>query len=275
MYLLRKGRLAIGMAVGLLAVSSLLGQEKSGPEKLVIHQSGMVPIILTAPHGGGTPIPDVANRVGGSEIKQFVTVRDTGTDLLAEKLAKVLEKKYGKPYLVVAKFERKQADANRPAKDAYESEKAKPYYDYFHKFVAEAANEVQKDWGRGLHIDIHGQAADTEAIYRGTQNFKTVNHAVDRFGKTAINGPKSVLGVLAKKGYKVVPACDSSDDETKNFGGGYIVQTYGSAKGGTIDSIQFEMGGKLRSAAERERVAEDMAEAIVNYAKEYLPAAKK
>lgn len=250
-------------------------QDPNVEKKLLVVEQGTLPLIISASHGGRMPIPDVPERKGNG-IAKFVTARDTNTDDLADKLASAIEKQLGgRPFVIIAKFERKFVDANRPAKDAYESDKAKPYYEAYHAALKNASRKVQEDWGRGLLLDLHGQAADENAIYRGTNNFKSVTHLVDRFGKAGMIGPKSLFGVLTKKNYKIVPAIDSTDKEDPRFGGGFIVQTYGSAGGGTIDAIQLELGGQSRALKNQAKTAADVAEAVAVFAKEYLPTEKK
>jgi N-formylglutamate amidohydrolase len=263
---------AVGIClVALAMLPPLLAQAPPEAEKLVTVRTGTLPIIVSAPHGGRKAIPGVKERKGNG-VTQFVTVRDEYTAELAEKLAAALEKTVGgKPYVVIARFERKYIDVNRPAKDAYESDSAKPYYDTYHAAMRHACKDVQDKWRGGLLLDIHGQAAETGTIFRGTNAGKTVTHLTDRFGKPALTGPKSVLGVLAKKGYLINPTNDSTDKEDRRFGGGYTVQTYGSKDGGTIDAIQFELGLKLRQPKNADQTAKDIADAVAVFAKEYLP----
>ena len=93
------------------------------------------------------------------------TVRDDNTAELADKMLPELEKALGaKVWAVIARFERKYLDANRPAELGYESDKAKPYYDAYHSALEEACKAVKKKFGRGILIDIHGQAAHPDAI---------------------------------------------------------------------------------------------------------------
>jgi len=263
------------LAAGLLLAPFLSAQDKIEPERLLTVRPGSMPIILSAPHGGRVAVPDVKERKGGEGVLRFVTVRDGGTDDLAEKLAAALEKKLGaRPFVVIAKFERKYIDVNRPSKDAYEMEAAKPYYDAYHKALADARKTVQKDWGRGLLLDIHGQGAEAGAIFRGTGDGLSVKHLRDRFGKEAVTGPKSVLGVLATKGYTIIPANNSEDKEDRRYNGGYTVRTYGSNDGGAFDALQMELGATLRQAKNLDKTAADIAEAVAVFAKEYLPAEK-
>jgi N-formylglutamate amidohydrolase len=241
------------------------------PAAYVTYRTGTSPIILSAPHGGTLPVPGVGVRTGFA-VAQFVTVRDTGSDDVALAVAKALETKTGRgPHLVVAKFARTYIDANRPADDAYEWKAAAPVYAVYHKALADAKATVAKDWGRGLLLDLHGQGADPNAIFRGTNDGKSVTHLTDRFGRAGLTGPSGVLGGLERAGYKVVPAGDSKDKEDPRYGGGYITRTYGSRDGGTVDAIQLELGTSMRSAAKRERFARDLADAVIVYAKEYLP----
>jgi N-formylglutamate amidohydrolase len=235
--------------------------------------AGMLPIILSAPHGGRQSIPGVPARRGAGVI-QFATGRDNNTDELAEKIAIRLEKRLNaKPFLVVARVERKYLDTNRPAESAYESREAKPYYDGYHNALQEARDRVDREWGRGLLLDIHGQGAQAEAIYRGTGNGKTVVSLTQRFGTEAITGPKSIFNQLELMGYRVLPSTTESYKEER-YVGGYIVQTYGSHHGRGIDAIQLEIGTKLRARANLEQTATDLAEAIAVFAQAYLPLVK-
>ena len=84
------------------------------PEDLVIVRKGTLPVIVSAPHGGRREVPGVPARKG-TGIDQFATVRDENTDALAELFAAELEKKLGgRPGVVVARFDRRFIDANRP-----------------------------------------------------------------------------------------------------------------------------------------------------------------
>ena len=82
-------------------------QDQPRPDKLVTVWMGTLPIILSAPHGGRAAIPGISVR-RGIGVPQFTTERDSNTDELAEKIALKVEEKLGaKPFLVIARFERK------------------------------------------------------------------------------------------------------------------------------------------------------------------------
>jgi len=248
---------------------------QSKPDSLVTIETGELPIILSAPHGGRDAIPGVLERQGEG-VDLFNPRSDSGTDHLTEKLADALEKRLGKrPYIVIACFHRKYVDANRPKGDAYESEKAKSAYDTYHQALAKARRDVIRRWGHGILFDIHGQGAKPKAIFRGTQNGKTATHLVSRFGRETLCGETSVFGQLAKQGFPAIPAVGSTDREHLDYDGGYIVITYGSASGGTLDAIQLELGRELRSSEATTSTASKLANAITAFANEYLPKAEQ
>lgn len=266
------GRLLIFLAVALCAWSlDCQAQGQGEPRRLLTVWAGTLPIILSAPHGGRQAIPGVAARTGVG-VAQFTTERDANTDELTERVAAKLEAKLSaKPFLVVAQFHRKYVDANRPIQGAFESAEAKPHYDAYHRVLREARDRVRREWGGGLLLDIHGQGAQSETIYRGTNNGKTVMSLTRRFGAEAVAGPKSILGWLARLGYQILPHQPHREDR---YTGGYIVNTYGSHHGIGVDAIQLEIGSTLRARANLERMASDLADAIAVFAQEFLPAIK-
>lgn len=244
-------------------------QEKPVASEFVFSQRGELPILITAPHGGQATIVGVPER--RQRQLQIVTARDESTDTLAQKIAGEVERELGaKPYLVIAKFHRKYADANRPTELAYDSPKAKPHYDAYHAAIASACQQMQKRWGRGILLDIHGQGVDPIGVFRGTQNHRTVTFLVERFGLLALEGPKSILGQLEAISYRVIPAANTGLDEDKRFNGGYTVQTYGSHTGSGIDAIQLEFGANLRSESRQDQTARDVGVAVAGFGRTYL-----
>jgi N-formylglutamate amidohydrolase len=127
---------------------------------------------------------------------------------------------------------------------------------------------VRNRWGRGLLLDFHGQGIEKEIIFRGTANGKSVTDLERRFGREAITGGKSVLGQLMLKGYKIVP--DFASDTELRYTGGYTIRNYGSHRATGIDAIQLELGTTLRERRNLKRTADDLAEAIAVFAKQYL-----
>lgn len=238
--------------------------------RLIDSQTGTLPIILTAPHGGREKIDGVEPR------KKGVTVRDSNTDLLAKSVARELEKQLGaKPYFVVARVARTYADLNRAEADGTESVKAASYHRAFHHIIRTDLDEIRAHWpGHAILIDIHGQAVFKNAAVRGTRNGRTDAALIARAGKEAIIGPKGLFGLLERAGYETRPTCASADQtEERSFNGGYIVGTYGSGSPNGIDAIQIESGTGLRTPeAKREKYARDLATAIASFYRIYIQA---
>jgi len=239
-------------------------------ERLLTLSTGNLPLVLVAPHGGHEAIPGIGIRQGKG-VPQFKTGRDHNTAELVEAIAlKLGEISGAKPFLVIARFDRKYIDANRSSAGAYEALEALPYYAAFHGAVDKACEQIRKVWGRGLLLDIHGQAAEPDVIFRGTIHGKSVTDLVQRSGRRAMTGRQSILGQLALRGYKILPEPNMNDRESR-YSGGHTVQTYGSHRATRIDAIQLEFGTRLRARDRVDLTAADVAAAIRMFAKEYLP----
>jgi N-formylglutamate amidohydrolase len=257
----------------LVCAGGVLCTETPPASGLVATQEGALPIILSAPHGGSKEVPGVPPRKGEGLAKGprgFFTGRDGGTEELTYALAEAIEKRLGKkPYFIVARFHRRYIDANRPPEVALESPNARPVYDAYHRALAGYCQQVKKAHGRGLLLDVHGQAAEADTIFRGTQNGKTVTLLRQRFGEPAHAGPKSFFGLLAAQGCKVFPG-EGAAKERAGYTGGHTVRTYGSHDTHGIDAMQLEFGGGYRSKAKVKETAERVARAVEAYAKLYL-----
>jgi len=261
-------------AILLLLHGSVWAREYRDPADFLTVWSGMLPIILAAPHGGRAVLSGVPLRRGVG-VAQFTAERDNNTAELAEAVAVKIDERLGaKPFLVVAHFERKYLDVNRPVSGAFESAAAKPYYDAYHEAIGAAAQRIRNRWGLGLLLDIHGQGAEPDAIFRGTDNGKSVAALQQRHGMAALSGAHSILGQLATKGYKILPGT-AGDEPEGRYTGGYTTRTYGSHRGTNIDAIQLELGGNLRSRKNLARTANDLAEAIANFARAFLTSSEK
>ena len=260
------------LSSALLALSGWLQADalaQSGrAEKFLTHWTGNLPIVVIAPHGGREAVPGIEIRQGKG-VAQFKTGRDSNTAELAEAIAIGLgEQLEAKPFLIIARFDRKYIDANRPADQAYEAAQALPYYAAFHAAVDQACKQIHKVWGRGLLLDIHGQGAEADVIFRGTSQGKSVADLLQTFGQQALTGSESLFGQLAVRGYRIMPAANQPESR---YTGGHTTQTYGSHRGTGIDAIQLEFGSRLRARDNLKKTAADVAAAIAVFAKEYLP----
>ena len=95
----------------------------------------------------------------------------------------------------------------------------------------------------------------------------TAKALLDRFGPFALQGDKSLLGVLAAKGYQVNPAIGASTlREDPRYAGGFTVFQYGSHRAEGIDAIQLEFGKNQRASPQ---LAADLTEALMVFMAQY------
>lgn len=249
------------------------------PSNLVLVRPGTLPIVLTAPHGGREAIPglDVRNIEGkhkGGAWNGYVTGGDPNTDALTVAIADEIKVLTGQDvYLVVAKYQRKFVDANRPPAMAYDSAGAIPYYNYYHEAVRRAVDQIRKNFSSGLLVDVHGQNDVPTVVMRGTQNGRAIKHLLRCAGAPAMTGPDGLFGQLEAKGFKVFPANslpigDTSENDGLN--GGYTVALYGSHTANGIDAVQMEFGTAYRQKAVLEQSAKNAAKAIVVFYEAFL-----
>ena len=205
------------------------------PDDYITIESGMLPVVISAPHGGEMVIPGVAIRSSGT------TVMDWNTYPIAIAIQSKLYAKTGKrAYLVAAKASRKYVDFNRSADLAYESSLVKPIYDRYYGALASAvaATKLQAP-AAALLVDVHGQSQKTSVTYRGTRDGQTANNTVFY---TAPNGLITKMNAL---GLSVNPTSAGARDNV-NFNGGNIVWVFGKNNTAGINSVQFEFGYNFR-----------------------------
>lgn len=245
--------------------------DNEGHSALVRAVDGELPLIISAPHGGGEPVPGVAPR-RGIGLKDFWPHPDAYTLELAEELATAIYNELGaRPFTVIALFHRQAIDANREPEDAFESPAAAPHYKAYHSALRRACDVVSARFGGGVLIDLHGQSTTINAIYRGTCQGLSCQNLLRKHGSAALTGPSSFFGVLAAKGYQILPRSFGSGIGTETqFRGGFTCTTYGTQRQPLIDSIQLETGNDFRTTPEqRRKTATDFAAAIKVFLQAY------
>ena len=268
--LLQRSTAALILAPLLCAAKIAAAEKAFVPADFISVQKGDLPIIFSAPHGGMMPIPGVPERVGEGMKKGgagFFAGRDENTELLAAAIARAVESRLGKkPYFVIAKMHRKYVDANRPPEIAVEHPKAREVYDLYRGTIARFCDDVHARFGRGLLIDVHGQASARDTVFRGTHNGATDAMLVKLFGDKVHAGPQSLAGLLNTRGVNMKPSDSSA--EASGFTGGHIVQTAGQCEG--IGAVQFEFGMDFRTKEAVHAAAEKVADGVADFAKLYL-----
>ena len=269
------------LAASLLPASAHIARAVgSSPEDLVLVQSGTLPIIFTAPHGGRAEVPGVGVRkIEGKPWPHYNNGGDTNTDLMIQAVAREINRLTGSDaYIVMAKFQRRFIDANRPPEVAFDNPGAEPAYRYYHKMIRHFVDEVRQRYPAGLLIDVHGQAKFPDHLIRGTINGRTVSKLIARDGQTAITGPKGLFGQLEINGFVVFPANDvpiGGTSEDAGFNGGFTLGQYGSHRPNGVDAVLFEFGVKHRRTIEVEAWAKRAAISIIAFYDTYLKVSGK
>lgn len=268
------------LAVTATALCSVFTYAES-PSNLIFSQQGNLPIIFLSGHGGSEQPDDIALERAADDPGDVI-LNDFRTDLLTNKAVSDLQALLGaNVYYVVNDISRRYIDLNRDKTEpgtignaAFEDPDAEAYYDYYHNTAAGYVADVLANHGGGLLIDVHGQGAVPDTIFRGTRNGDTVTDMLNNFGDQALVGPNSVFGQLETLGYTVEPDnVPLNVDPEVTYIGGYTVKTYGSQNVGGIDSLQIEYGSELRWDPDPnawEQSGADLATAVAAYYNTYL-----
>lgn len=260
--------------------------KKLPSDPLVDVRRGTIPIIICSPHGGKEIVPEVPQRKNRpvnppKGDPKWVIGTDVNTRELAQELVADIEQRLGgKPYYVMARFQRRFIDANRAPEHSYEVPEAKFYYDAYHDTIAEYCREVQKKFGTGLVIDVHGQASFRDEILIGTAGGTTVTLLLERYGRGALVGPEGLVGMMLNAGTKVKPDLNSETfNVAAGLNGGYTVQTYGSSRPTALEAVQFEYGSNYRKLENIDDSARNTAAGVAKFYEAYIvkraPADKK
>ena len=231
--------------------------------RLVARHQGVLPVILTAPHGGDEKPPGVSERTGTKTPAgcEFEKNQDNFTRTIVRGLAQVLFDVFGQaPYVVFANFGRAFIDANRSVECAFEDQDARPFYDEYHNSIRSFVSEIRADnGGLGLLFDIHGTTlvtGDPADLYLGTLNGESISSLLNR-DPLAMSRSRSLAGSLRHQGYVV------SAKTPETIRGGFTLETYGSSTPDGLDAIQIETESTVRTDEGRRNVyIEDLAFAI-------------
>ncbi|KAK9728462.1 hypothetical protein K7432_001065 [Basidiobolus ranarum] len=245
---------------------------------------GNFPIIITAPHGGYLMPVNIPERKKSPNIK---LLGDLQTQEIARQLVDYLGTLGKRPYLVICHLGRAKVDVNRePGKEAYDSLKAATVYMEYHKKVSKASEEVNRIFGTGLYLDIHGHRHPENCIELGYLINSTqldlpdnglnsysgpfsLSHLLDKHPSNKITdlirGKSSFGGLLSSLGYKAVPSSQyTSPNGGKYYRGGY--STYKYWKVDRLDTLQVELPASIRfDVKNRGGFIHDLAQTILEF----------
>ncbi len=263
------------------------GQTYFGRNQYIEYIAGDLPVIISAPHGGGEEPDEIPLRTYGT------LVRDLGTQETIRAIQDSVSAHSGggHPHIVISRLRRTKLDPNREIVEAAQgSPFAEQAWHEFHGFIEVARARVTRGQDRGLYLDLHGHGHPQNRIELGylltaadlaqSDNALSQPAFVDKSsirtlaGEVAIpfaelvRGPESFGAFLSREAALSVPSPlfpDPGNDPF--FSGGYNTRVHGSVDGDAIDGIQIELHlPGIRDTDENRRgFAGGMARALESY----------
>lgn len=259
--------------------------------QFVEYRAGNLPIILSAPHGGGLRPDSIPDRA----CDDCVTSRDSWTQTIAEGVHDAIVAETGcYPHTVINLLHRIKFDANR---DIEEAALGIPVVEQawrgYHQLIDSAKARIALEYDRGLFLDLHGHAhviqrielgyllsrselqlsdieLDTNEIINESSIKTLVGDNTNNLSHSELLRGESSLGTLL--GFRGLPSVPSQQDpfplnNESFFSGGFNTVRHGSRdNGGRIDAIQIEMNQDIRFDEDRRNMLIDsLATVILDY----------
>lgn len=231
-----------------------------GRKHYVAYFPGTVPLIISAPHGGGLTPSEIPDRTYGT------TVTDDFTIETAMALRRAIFDYSGVyPHVVVSYLKRTKLDPNRGLGEAAQGNVyAEQAWQEYHGFIDQAEDSVTARFGKGFYVDIHGHghaihrlelgyllsASDlaqsdntlNAPVYADKSSIRALARSVPINFSGLLRGHNSLGSLIARQGVRAVPSYDEPSPGGGNpyFSGGYSTARHGSRTTGTISGVQIE-----------------------------------
>lgn len=244
-----------------VAQTFIPGESYFGTNKHIEYIAGDLPFILSAPHGGREKPEGIPDRAAGT------FAFDVGTQELAREIAKEMHAQTGHwPHIIICRISRRKIDCNREIVEACAGNKdAEAIWHDWHRFIGAAREQVARDFGRGLYIDLHGHGHKVAQLEMGylhsAEDFDVSDPLLNGSqylaasslqGLIALNrrpyaelvrGDFALGTLLADRGFPATPSKQRPAPTVPYFRGGYNTVRYGR-DGGMIAGLQIETNSK-------------------------------
>jgi hypothetical protein len=287
--------LLCNLAVAVAADDSTFvpGTSYFGRNNYIEYIAGNSPYVLSAPHDGFLKPAEIPDRTG-----DITTGHESNVQDLIRKIGQTVFAREGRfPHIIICHLERIKLDADREIVEATQGNLfAIQAWKEYHSFIDTAAQQVQKSFGRGFYIDLHGYSShpiqrlelgyllssmslslsDSELdkpAYGNSSSIRTMIPISGLSFSQLLRGPRSLGSLFENRGYPAVPSDRQPNPGSSGyFNGGYNTQRHGSAGGGPISGVQIEcnMVGVRDSENARRSFAEAFAEVIKTYISQNL-----
>lgn len=257
------------------------GQSYYGRNNYIQYIAGDLPVIFSAPHGGNLEPAEIPDRTWGT------LVTDSYTMETAFAIYDAVHAYTGRhPHVIISRLKRTKLDPNREIGEAaQQNQYAEQAYREFHAYIDSAKAEVEREYGKGLYLDLHGHGHSFDRLELGYmisssrlelsdseieqyENISSIRALSERSSLSfaeLLRGSESFGSMLIRKGIPAVPSSLYRDpDGYAYFSGGHNTKYHGSRYGGNIDGIQIEMHrpGIRDTDANRRAFAQDLTEVI-------------
>lgn len=247
---------------GLCGGSAVADQSKPvfGSHEYIEYLPGTLPIVIGAPHGGSLKPKEIPER------KEGKVVQDAFTQELARLIRDDMTKRFGAaPHLIICRLHRSRLDCNREIAEAAQGDAtATQAFNDFHGFITQACDSVQKSFGAGLYIDLHGHRHEQELVEVGglvkanalakndaeldagdfiarQSSLRELDKRSPQSFSALLRGPQSLGGLLEKRGFAAIPSpTHPAPGAAAYFNGAYDIETHGSREHGTVSAVQIE-----------------------------------
>jgi hypothetical protein len=243
-----------------------VGQTFWGQNGYIEYRQGVLPIVISVPHGGDLQPASIPDRT----CNNAVTVTDANTVDLALEIDSALFAETGcHPHLIICHLKRTKLDCNRNLSDgACGNSEAATAWNEFQDFIVQAQQTALDQHGEKVfYIDLHGHGNPVRRVELGyllyedelelsdaTLNsaqyvgYSSIQHLVDvnLNGSThaeLLRGPSALGTLLEDNGYPAVPSQqDPAPGLSSNyFSGGYNTLNHTSYDpGNLVDGVQME-----------------------------------
>jgi hypothetical protein len=244
------------------------GTSYFGTNEWIEYIPGDLPLIFSAPHGGGlTPssIPVRTSASCGSD--DFSTTRDANTEELTREILAAFFARTGKyPHVVINRLHRNRLDANREIDAAACGDPgAVQAWQEFHAFINTAKGAVLAEQGKGWYTDVHGHGhevprlelgynmsattlrrsdaeLDTDPAFEASTAIKVFSQESPLSFSALLRGPTALGTLFERAGVRAVPSQqDPAPAEGEAFfSGGDNTRAHGCRDGGQICGVQIE-----------------------------------
>jgi len=257
------------------------GESLFGKNDYVEYIVGSLPVVISVPHGGYEKPAEIPDRSLGT-----MGHLDSKTQELAREIVAEFRERTGKiPHVIINRLHRSKLDANRELFDAAQDDPiAGQAWNEFHTFIDSAEHRIQRKFGRGLYIDLHGHRHEWQVVELGyllvSNQLKLSDGELDASVQRSttslglilndrmaplsqlVRGPRSFGAALEQEGFATVPSpAHPHPDGQPYFSGGYNLEQHSAFSGKLMVGVQVEAPTSLR---ENEAQRKTFARALVN-----------